>query len=409
QPLQALDADTAGKLGIAGGPGEVRTVEVRFQRSGMASVLDQMEEELVPTQLESILLTLAVVVVVLGLVFRTVFGGFLALAPLALTILVNFAVMGYAGVGLDAFTAMVASISIGLGIDYAIHFTHRFKREWTRAAPDLEKALRETFATSGVAIMINAASVGLGFLVLLAAGGQHIRRFGGLSALTMLVAGALTLTLLPALFVRLRPRFVVPGARRPEGRGRLAKEDTMRPLTEGIMKGTAGLAILLALTPSTARAQDGRAILARVDSVMNAPADVSAVERMTLIDEDGSEKERSMRFRQKGPEMRIMHFLEPADVRDVGFLRLAEDRMYLYLPAFRRVRRIASSIQNEDFMGTDFSYEDMSLTSYGEDYRVTGVEGGEGAGAWRLTLEPRQGADVSYARLVLDVDPADWI
>jgi uncharacterized protein len=178
-------------------------------------VLKQMEEELTPTQVESVAITLAVVVVLLGLIFRSWVGGILALAPLVVTILVNFGVMGFLNIGLDSFTAMVASIAIGLGIDYAIHFTHRLRKELATAAGDAEEALRRTLSTSGVAIIVNAASVGLGFLVLLAAGGQHIRRFGGLSSLTMFVAAALTLTLLPALFLRVRPRFLeqkVPSA-----------------------------------------------------------------------------------------------------------------------------------------------------------------------------------------------------
>ena len=211
-PLWTVDAATAERLGISGEPGALRTVEPRFTRSGMASVLKQMEEELTPTQVESVLITLAVVVVLLGLIFRSWVGGILALAPLVVTILVNFGVMGFLNIGLDSFTAMVASIAIGLGIDYAIHFTHRLRKELVAAAGDSEVALRRTLSTSGVAVMVNAASVGLGFLVLLAAGGQHIRRFGGLSSLTMFVAGALTLTLLPALFLRIRPRFLAQEA-----------------------------------------------------------------------------------------------------------------------------------------------------------------------------------------------------
>ena len=88
-----------------------------------------MEEELTPTQVESVLITLAVVVVLLGLIFHSWVGGILALAPLVVTILVNFGVMGFLEIGLDSFTAMVASIAIGLGIDYAIHFTHRLRKE----------------------------------------------------------------------------------------------------------------------------------------------------------------------------------------------------------------------------------------------------------------------------------------
>jgi len=174
----------------------------------MASVLKEMEDELTPTQVQSLLTTLLFVIVLLALVFRSFGGAVLMVVPLVGTILINFGVMGYLGIGLDAFTAMVASIAIGLGIDYAIHFAHRYRRELSAAGGDAAAALTQTMATSGAAILVNSASVGLGFLVLLAAGGQHIRRFGGLTSLTMLVAGTLTLTLLPALFLWIRPKFL---------------------------------------------------------------------------------------------------------------------------------------------------------------------------------------------------------
>lgn len=383
-----VDADRAQRLGISGGPAVLRTVAPRFTRSGMASVLEEMERELTPTQVESVLITLAVVTVLLSLIFRSTVAGALALAPLVVTILVNFGVMGFFGVGLDSFTAMVASIAIGLGVDYAIHFTHRLKKELTGHDGDTEEALRRTLSTSGVAVMVNAASVGLGFLVLLAAGGQHIRRFGGLSSLTMLLAGALTLTLLPVLLVRIGPRLAG------------------RRTTVAVARGVA-LTLAMAISPGALRAQEAGTLLARVDSTLNAPRDQTGLERTTLVDADGSTKERLLRFYQKGPEKRLVRFTEPADVRGVGFLRLAEDQMYLYLPAFRRVRRIASSIRNESFMGTDFSYEDLAQTRYSEDYDARAVS--EEAGSYTLTLIPRGGADVSYGRLVMEVSSADWI
>lgn len=207
-PLWAAEPATVRAAGLTGGAAVVRSVPVTFRRAGMASVLKQMEERLTPTQLRSLLATLIAVLLLLAVLFRSVSGGVLMLVPLAGTILVNFGVMGYVGIGLDAFTTMVASIAVGLGVDYAIHFTHRYRTELASAAGDVRVALRSTLATSGAAILVNSASIGLGFLVLLGAGGQHLRRFGGLTALTMLVSGALTLVVLPALYVWLRPRFL---------------------------------------------------------------------------------------------------------------------------------------------------------------------------------------------------------
>jgi len=148
--------------------------------------------------------------------------------------------------------------------------------------------------------------------------------------------------------------------------------------------------------------QDAETILAGIDSVMQAPSDMTAVEKMTLIDSEGAAKERTVKVYTKGSEKRLIRFLSPADVKGVGFLRLAADRLYLYLPAFRKVRRIASSVKNENFMGTDFSYEDIAQTGYHQDYIAKEIQ--QQQGQYVLQLAPRQGADVSYGKLVLYAD-----
>lgn len=156
-----------------------------------------------------------------------------------------------------------------------------------------------------------------------------------------------------------------------------------------------------------ADAQDAGRVLAAIDSVQNAFSDMSATEQMLLIEENGRVKERAVAIRQKGDELRMVRFLEPADVRGVGFLRLASDRLYLYLPAFRKVRRIASSATNENFMGTDFTYEDMSQSRYSKNY--TAGELSIQDGQYRLALEPKPGADVSYHRLILFADASNYV
>lgn len=185
----------------------VRTVEWEVTQTGMPPVLKQMEAELTPTQVKSLFMALGFALLLLGFIFRSPLGAVLAVLPISLTILVNFAVMGYGGIGLDAFTAMIASIAIGLGIDTDIHLISRLRDELKVDGSGLE-ALKRTVRTTGVSVLINAAAVGAGFLVLLAAGGQHIRRFGGLTSLTVFVSAALSLTLLAALLLWAEPRFL---------------------------------------------------------------------------------------------------------------------------------------------------------------------------------------------------------
>ncbi len=185
----------------------LREVSVQVVQSGLAPVLNRMEEELTPTQVESLSITMVLVIILLAFIFRSLVGGVLAVVPISLTILINFAVMGYLGIGLDSFTAMIASVAIGLGIDTDIHFISRLRDEMKKSR-DALTALQRTLNTTGISIIINALAVGLGFLVLLAAGGQHIRRFGGLTAMTIFVSALLTLTMLPSLLLWIKPKFL---------------------------------------------------------------------------------------------------------------------------------------------------------------------------------------------------------
>ncbi len=165
--------------------------------------------------------------------------------------------------------------------------------------------------------------------------------------------------------------------------------------------------IVFLMLTTIANAQTGKEILVKVDSVMNAPKDMTAVEKMTLTDKSGSQKDRDTKIYQKGSEWRLVRFLKPADVRGVSFLRLASNRLYLYLPAFRKVRRISSSVKNENFMGTDFSYEDMSQSSYSNDYTAKLLK--KENKQYVLELKPKPNADVSYEKLILYVDQSNYV
>jgi outer membrane lipoprotein-sorting protein len=151
----------------------------------------------------------------------------------------------------------------------------------------------------------------------------------------------------------------------------------------------------------------GDEILKKAEDAMNAPQDRAATQKMILVKADGSEKQRDLKFYQKGSDKRLVVFLSPEDVKGIGFLSISEEQMYLYLPAFRKVRRIASHIKNEDFVGTDFAYEDIAETEYTDDY--TAVSTKEEASSYVLELVPRPDADVSYSKELMWVDKMTFI
>ncbi len=140
-------------------------------------------------------------------------------------------------------------------------------------------------------------------------------------------------------------------------------------------------------------------ILQAVEDALNAPIDREAIVKMQLIDKKGNIKNRELTIFQKGPEKRLIRFNAPADVKGVGFLVLEDDLMYLYMPAFAKIRRIASHVKNENFMGTDFTYDDMAQNDYVKNY--TPVLREETDQYYVLELTPKPESEIDYSKLVM--------
>lgn len=166
------------------------------------------------------------------------------------------------------------------------------------------------------------------------------------------------------------------------------------------MKWNAMMMTVLALAVAgQARAQDLTAldVLEKSDLVLNAPKDQEFKMKLILIDKDGGEKEREMKMLQKGSEKRMVKFLSPADQKGIAFLDLPGDTMYLYLPAFKKIRRIAGHIKNQKFAGTDFTYDDMGTINYAEEYDPQFVE--KAGEFFVLELTPKEGIKKDYSKL----------
>ncbi len=142
-------------------------------------------------------------------------------------------------------------------------------------------------------------------------------------------------------------------------------------------------------------------ILKNADSVVNAPKDIHVFSRMILTDKKGNEKIRESEMYQKGDKMRLVRFLSPADQKGIGFLSLPNDVMYLYLPAFRKIRMIASHVKNTNFAGTDFSYDDISSFKYSEEYDPQLLETRDSV--YVLELIPKPGVEKDYSKLVVQI------
>ncbi len=185
---------------------ENNTDRYSFEQTGMPSIHYRLDESINRSLLYSIALATIAIFITVLLLLRSFRGGLIGIVPIAFSLLGIFGFMGIVRIPLDIATVLVGGVSIGIGIDYSIHFLNRFKRESTRLR-DTYAALQQTIHTTGRAITINVIAVAAGFLVLLGANLIPLQRFGILIAITMLASGYGALAVLPALIIIPRSRF----------------------------------------------------------------------------------------------------------------------------------------------------------------------------------------------------------
>lgn len=182
--------------------------DVQVEISGSLASSEAMNQVMVEGKMLNILQIAAIVLVVSGLALRSFAGGVLVAVPLALSVGTNFGAMGLLGIPLDIGTATISAMAVGIGADYAVYFLFRLREELARGAA-LDEAIERTLATSGKAILFVSSAIGAGYLTLCLSGfGYHVR-LGSLVALAMMVSSFASLSVLPALVLCLRPRFLV--------------------------------------------------------------------------------------------------------------------------------------------------------------------------------------------------------
>jgi predicted RND superfamily exporter protein len=176
------------------------TVTMNASVSGMIRTVQRLNESLVKSQIQSIIIAIIVVFIMLSVQFRSVRMGAVVLSPIVLIILLNFGLMGYFGLPLDLATMLVGSIMIGVGIDYSIHFSSRFRLEY-KNTHDERKALDTTLRTTGIAVVSNALMVALGFFVLVSGKFLPIRREGWMIGALMILSAFAALVFLPSFII----------------------------------------------------------------------------------------------------------------------------------------------------------------------------------------------------------------
>ena len=177
-------------------PQENGDIPVYYRITGTPIISNHINNQLFTQQIESLILAFVIVYLLLLLQLRSLKKSLIAIVPILMTVYTSFGLMGLLDIPLNTATLMVASIAIGAGVDYTIHFTSRWYLELGKGSSN---PLRTTLVNTGRGIVLNSLSVSGGIYILTLSRIRMLRMFGDLVATVLMVSMFYALMVLPLL------------------------------------------------------------------------------------------------------------------------------------------------------------------------------------------------------------------
>ena len=174
---------------------------------GVGLIAAEMTDSLVTGQWRSTVLSMIVVCILVGLIFRKRSAAIIVLVPLGMACIVLFGIMGWGGIPFDPATTLITSVMIGCGVDYTVQFLWR-QREEMAAGLSPKRAVVKTLYTTGKAISFNAMAVMIGFAPLIFSSFSPIRFFGVMMVVSIFACLVGALVVIPALTLLINPGFL---------------------------------------------------------------------------------------------------------------------------------------------------------------------------------------------------------
>lgn len=171
---------------------------VKVNWAGLTYINVVWQDRMVGGMLMNFLGSFIIVLFMMIFLFRSPIRGLISMIPLTVTIVFIYSLLGYTGKNYDMPVAVLSALTLGLSVDFAIHFLQRAREIYARAGnwPDTAK---EMFAEPGRAILRNALIISIGFLPLLAAPLVPYKTVGMFMFLIMVTSSVGTLLILPAI------------------------------------------------------------------------------------------------------------------------------------------------------------------------------------------------------------------
>ncbi len=168
---------------------------------GEPAVIGDILKSILPNMRNSIILAIILVIIVLGLVFKSPWFGLIGSLPVTLALFWELGLIRAMGWSLDVMNMMVSALAIGMGVDFTIHITQRFREEWKNDRNSPEKAMLKAIQNVGLGILAAAATTIGVFAVLSLSRSPPITKFGQLSGIVILFALIGTLIVLPIVLL----------------------------------------------------------------------------------------------------------------------------------------------------------------------------------------------------------------
>ena len=346
---------------------------VTIQIGGSVPQTSALSETLVDGKMRNIAQMMAFVFVAGVLVFRSLVAGFYLALPLLFTVLVNFGVMGLTGIPLNTPNSVSSAMAIGIGADYAIYLLYRIREELQKTA-DVDTALFNVMRTAGKAVVYVASAITCGYAVLMLSFNFYVHIwFGLLIVLSMIVSATSALVLIPSLIKLATPKFL-------RGKGLDAEEESgllpLRALAPSPMAAVircalaatlVGVVLMSASHSALAQELGGAELMEKNYQATRLGSSISEAS-FRLVSPSGQERLRKTfgvtKLQSDGvANRRVIRFLAPSDVRNTTTLLVEnpgrDDEIWVYLPALKKARRLASNNKKNSFVGTDLSFGDL--------------------------------------------------
>ena len=178
-----------------------QTTHINLSPVGSAFAIKDMNDQITRQQFRSLVLAVLLVFILTAVTQRSVLLGAASALPVAVTLVVMFGVMSYAHIDLSIVTGIMSGLTIGVGIDYSVHFISLYRRQRLQGVADPTRSALNYVATP---ILANALGLAIGFTAMFLSPLSIHVTLSILMWVTMIVSAVLSLTLLPTITARLQ-------------------------------------------------------------------------------------------------------------------------------------------------------------------------------------------------------------